>query len=226
MSDIWAPELHDIDGTWYVYFSADIPPKGNPGHRMYVLRGPASSVDPMAATSVFKLVGLVANLPSDQWAIDGTVFKLNNQLYITYSGWTKGETDANTQQLFIAKMSDPVTADPTAGVHMISEATNSWETYQEPNNGTKHHINEGPAWLEFGNFKGIIFSAGASWTSDYQLGVLQYVGGDPFDIHSWKKYPQQLLSNNPDGSGPYGPGHCSYSPHNVFLTLQLCTITG
>lgn len=212
MNDVWAPELHAIDGTWYVYFAADQPPKGNPGHRMYVLRGPDSSIDPMAATSVFSLVGQVANLP-DQWAIDGTVFIIDNQLYMTYSGWPATETDGNLQQLFIAKMKDPVTADPIAGVHMISTPTFPWESYQDPGTDVLHQINEGPAWLEIDAFKGIIFSAGASWTSDYQLGVLQYIGGNPLQISSWKKFPQQLLSNNPDGAGPFGPGHCSYSPN-------------
>jgi GH43 family beta-xylosidase len=210
MNDVWAPELHDVGGTWYVYFAADQPPKGNPGHRMYVLRGPASSIDPMEPTSTFSLVGLVGNLPPNQWAIDGTVFTIDNQLYLAYSGWPATETDGNTQQLFIAKMTNPVTADP-AGVHMISTPTFPWESYQDPgSNGALHKINEGPAWLEVDAFKGIVFSAGASWTSDYQLGILQYLGGDPLQISSWKKYPQQLLSNNPDGAGPYGPGHCSY----------------
>jgi len=210
MQDIWAPELHDVAGHWYVYFAADQPPKGNPGHRMYVLRGPDSSTDPMNPSSTFTLVGQIGNLPSDQWAIDGTVFTLNNQLYLTCSGWPPTESDGNKQELYIAKMVDPVTADPSSGVHMISSPTLPWESYQDPGGGQVHSINEGPAWLELGVFKGIIYSAGASWTSDYQLGMLQYMGGDPLQISSWKKYPQPLLSNNPSGAGPYGPGHCSY----------------
>src|SRR5579862_5809380 len=104
MQDIWAPELHDVAGHWYVYFAADQPPKGNPGHRMYVLRGPDSSTDPMNPSSTFTLVGQIGNLPSDQWAIDGTVFTLNNQLYLTYSGWPPTESDGNKQELYIAKM--------------------------------------------------------------------------------------------------------------------------
>ena len=218
MSDIWAPELHDVQGTWYVYFAADQPPKGNAGHRMYVLRGPASSVDPMDPTSQFTLVGQIGNLPPDQWAIDGTVFTINDQLYLVYSGWPFNQTNELKQELYIARMTDPVTADGSAGVHMISTPTFPWESYQDPGNGQLHQINEGPAWLEVDAFKGIIFSAGASWTSDYQLGILQYVGGDPLQIESWNKSPQQLLSNNPNGAGPYGPGHCSSPSHYSILT--------
>src|SRR5881227_3676522 len=32
---LWAPELHRIDGKWYIYFTKD----GPKGHRMYVLKG-------------------------------------------------------------------------------------------------------------------------------------------------------------------------------------------
>jgi len=206
LSDIWAPELHDVDGNWYIYFAADSPPIGNASHRMYVLKGPPSSVDPMLSTSTFTYVGPVKNLPGWQWAIDGTIFKIDNQWYVVYSGWPTAN-DTQTQQLFIAKMIDPVTADPStavSGPYMISEATNNWEIFQN------YHINEGPAWLELGSdFKGIIFSAGASWTSDYQLGILKYLGGDPLDSHSWNKFPQPLLTNNPNGQGPFAPGHCS-----------------
>jgi GH43 family beta-xylosidase len=165
----------------------------------------------MAPTSTFTFQGPIKNLPN-QWAIDGTVFTIANQLYLAYSGWPiNDETNDLKQEIYIAKMINPTTADPSAGVHMISTPTFPWEKYQDPGNGPVHQINEGPAWLELDGFKGIIFSAGASWTSDYQLGILQYLGGDPLQISSWKKYPQQLLSNNPNGTGPYGPGHCSYS---------------
>jgi len=213
MTDLWAPELHIVNNTWYVYFAADTPPKGNPTHRMYVLQGPASTIDPMAATSTFNLVGQIANLPN-QWQIDGTVFTFNQVLYLVYSGWPLNDSSGLTQELFIAKMIDPVTAEPATTPAMISTPTYTWEKYTDPGpGGAVHAINEGPAWLQLDSFQGIVFSAGASWTSDYQLGVLQYLGGDPMQISSWRKFPQQFLCNNPDGQGPYGPGHCSYTPY-------------
>jgi GH43 family beta-xylosidase len=163
MTDIWVPELHIVNNTWYVYFAADTSPKGNPTHRMYVLKGPTSAVDPMAPTSTFNLVGQVANLP-DQWQIDGTVFTLNNKLYLVYSGWPLNESDGLTQELFIAKMIVPVNADPSTKAVMISTPTYPCEKYQDPGpNGAVHAINEGPAWLQLDSFQGIVFSAGASW---------------------------------------------------------------
>ena len=127
---------------------------------MYVLRGPASTIDPMLPTSQFTFVtqdGLIANLPPDQWPIDRTVFTLNGQLYLVHSGWPAG-TDGLEQQLFIAKMTNLYTADASAGILLIAKATFPWEKYQDPGNGPLHQINEGPAWLEIDAFKGIVFS--------------------------------------------------------------------
>ena len=65
--EIWAPEIHFINGKWYAYFAAD--DGNNNNHRMYVLEN--TSADPMQGEWIFK--GKVAD-PSDKWAIDGDVF--------------------------------------------------------------------------------------------------------------------------------------------------------
>ena len=41
--EIWAPEIHFIDGKWYAYFAAD--DGQNKNHRMYVVEN--TSADPM-----------------------------------------------------------------------------------------------------------------------------------------------------------------------------------
>ncbi|RWA06888.1 hypothetical protein EKO27_g8217 [Xylaria grammica] len=66
-ADIWAPELHALRGRWYIYYAAADPKLGNKSHRMYVLGGPRRK--------------------RTRWAIDGTVFELDDQLYLAYSGW-------------------------------------------------------------------------------------------------------------------------------------------
>ena len=102
MSDIWAPELHIVDDYWWVYFCGGHPAKGNASHRMYVLRGPHSSSDPMEPTSKFTFEGPVRGLP-DHWAIDGTVFHINGELYMVYSGWQLHSNDDLKQELYITK---------------------------------------------------------------------------------------------------------------------------
>jgi GH43 family beta-xylosidase len=43
LADVWAPELHQIDGQFYIYVAMD--DGDNANHRMYVLQG-TSTTDP------------------------------------------------------------------------------------------------------------------------------------------------------------------------------------
>lgn len=95
--EIWAPELHFVQGKWYVYFAADDGKNSN--HRMYVLE---SETDDAMGNYVFKGV-----LQTQFWAIDGTVLEVGKQLYFIWSGW---DAIAKKQQsLYIAPMKNPWT---------------------------------------------------------------------------------------------------------------------
>src|SRR5690606_31991596 len=98
-NNLWAPELHEIDGNWYMYYAADN--GSNANHRMYVIENKSGS--PLRGSWEFK--GKVAD-PTDQWAIDGTTLEHENQLYMLWSGGTAG---AAPQRIYIAKMSNPWT---------------------------------------------------------------------------------------------------------------------
>src|SRR6478609_8671810 len=114
--NVWAPEIHFINNKWYAYYTAD---NGNgDNHRMFVLEN--SSADPLAGTWVSK--GKISD-PSDKWAIDGTLFEYNSQLYFLWSGW-EGNTNVR-QDIHIAKMSDPFTIQGNRV--MISTPTYDWE---------------------------------------------------------------------------------------------------
>ncbi|KAI1115725.1 glycoside hydrolase family 43 protein [Nemania sp. NC0429] len=92
-AEIWAPELHALRGRWYIYFAAANPREGNKSHRMYVLGGPAATEDPCSGGGGgWEFLGPIRDMP-DQWAIDGTVFELEDQLYLAYSGWPLEEGD-------------------------------------------------------------------------------------------------------------------------------------
>lgn len=187
---IWAPELHYIDGEWYIYFAAC---NGvNSAHRMYVLKG--TSQDP---TDPFEFVGQITD-PSDHWAIDGTVMQYQGEMYFIWSGW-EGDVDEG-QQTYIAHMSDPVTIDSERV--MISSPSYDWEQVGLP-------IQEGQVALtddESGTAI-IIYSASGSWTDDYCLGQLTLTGTDPMDPESWTKSEEPVFSKE---EGTYGPGHCSF----------------
>ncbi|MRG44092.1 family 43 glycosylhydrolase [Chitinophaga sp. SYP-B3965] len=187
--NLWAPELHEINGKWYIYFAADNGTNAN--HRMYVVEN--SSADPMQGTWVMK--GKVAD-STDQWAIDGTVIEYGGQLYMLWSG---GNAGAAPQRIYIAEMSDPWTiSGPKVA---ISSPTYSWEK-----NGSA--INEGPQPIINPNGQlQVVYSGSGYWVDTYCLGLLSLaVNGDPMDPADWVKTSTPVFSMNAN-SGAYGPGH-------------------
>ncbi|WP_051348703.1 family 43 glycosylhydrolase [Peribacillus kribbensis] len=196
-ANIWAPELHYLEGRWYIYFAASDGDMGK--QRMYVLESDGS--DPMGpyhypkGTSFGKLSD-----PSDKWAIDGTVLELDRKLYFIWSGW---EGDENiSQNLYIAPMANPWTISGKRA--QISRPELDWEKKGNP------LINEGPEILK--NHKGqvfLIYSASGSWTDDYCFGMLSLKGKDPLIQSSWIKSRQPVFKSNP-ALNVYGPGHGSF----------------
>jgi GH43 family beta-xylosidase len=190
--EIWAPELHFIQGKWYVYVTAD--DGDNNHHRMYVLEG--SSSDPQAP---FTLKGKIAD-STDRWAIDGTVLEMpGGKLYFIWSGWAGTENVA--QNLYIAPMSNPWTIDGERVC--ISRPDRPWERRDHP------YINEGPETLWHDGHLFVIYSASGYWDDNYCLGQLTWNGGDVLDSKSWIKKPEPVFARTAD---VFGPGHCSFVP--------------
>jgi GH43 family beta-xylosidase len=189
--NIWAPELHYLEGCWYVYFAAD--DGKNENHRMYVLRGGTNGEDPLQGTYTF--LGKIAD-ETDRWAIDGTILSLNHMLYFIWSGW---EGDENVKQnLYIAKMSNPYTI---IGPRVcISTPDREWERHGEP------YVNEGPEVLIKGNSVHIIYSASGSWTNDYCLGRLTCKDNDVLNPEAWQKEGPVFAK----AGTVFGPGHASF----------------
>ncbi|WP_225986484.1 family 43 glycosylhydrolase [Rufibacter sp. LB8] len=188
--NIWAPELHQINGKWYVYFAADDGNDAN--HRMYVIEN--ASPDPTAGSWTFK--GKIAPT-TDRWAIDGTILEHGGQMYFVWSGW-EGTNNPGVQQIYIAKMTNPWTLEGDRV--MISRPTQNWEM-----NGL---VNEGPEVLK--NAAGkvfLIYSASGCWTDDYALGRLTLRdNGNPMNPDDWIKAPTPVLKTNANNNA-FGPGH-------------------
>jgi GH43 family beta-xylosidase len=200
--ELWAPEIHFIQGKWYVYFAAD--DGNNNNHRLYVLEN--ASPDPMKGTWVFK--GKVAD-PSDKWAIDGSVFGHNGQLYMVWSGW---EGDNNGRQdIYISKLKNPWTVE---GQRVkISSPTFEWERngdLHDPVNPPHVDVNEGPQILKHGDKLFLIYSASGCWTDFYALGMLTTSAtSNLLDPASWTKSPQPVFTQSKE-NGVFAPGHNSF----------------
>lgn len=176
---------------------------------MYVLGGPPESEDPHAGP--WEFLGPIKNMPERRWAIDGTVFEIDGCLYFAYSGWPldrpEDDYDERTQQLFIMRMHDPVTA--ASPPVMISHPDQPWERSGDAG------INEGPQWLASQDggrtWRGLVYSCAGSWTKDYKMATLTYFPGqDPLLPSSWKKSSKPLLQNAGHLKGPFGPGHGNF----------------
>jgi GH43 family beta-xylosidase len=196
---IWAPELHKIDGKWYIYFAAD--DGNNANHRIYAIEN--ASANPLNGEWTFK--GRVSDA-TDKWAIDATVFKARGQEYMLWSGWA-GDTDGE-QRIYIAHMRNPWTIDSPRTE--LSRPIYSWElgggTLAAP---IPHQVrvNEGPEILQHKGRIFLVYSASPCWTDDYELGMLQARARSKLlQARSWTKLDHPVFRQDA-ATGVYGPGH-------------------
>jgi len=175
-ADMWAPELLTIDGRFYIYYAAN----NGADHRMFVISAASMDGPWSDPTSVA--------LPDDRWAIDGTAFRYNNQLWFVWSGWA-GSVNGE-QNLYICRMSSP--SQSTGARFIISQPRESWEMLDNP------RINEGPEAIVDPNGQlHIVYSANGSWGANYGLADLRLrAGGDPTYVWDWFKSNGSLFCAN------------------------------
>lgn len=202
-SHIWAPELHFIDGRWYIYYAAGEAGPPFIHQRSGVLR--SADDDPQGDYEDLGMLRTVDDLDGageNTWAIDLTVERIDGQLYAVWSGWEENrDTDRTPQHLYIARMSDPWTI--SSDRVRISSPVESWEV------GTELSLNEGPEFLRHDSDLFIIYSTRESWLPDYRLGQLRLAGpgADPMDPASWVKTGPVFTR----AADVYGPGHASFT---------------
>jgi len=193
--ELWAPELHQLDGRWYIYYAGSDGVNAN--HRSYVLE----ATDPFGP---YREVGWIGDVAHDVWAIDLTVLEHSGRRFALWSGW-EADGESGVQHLYIAPMCDPVTV--SAPRVRISSPEHPWERSVAP-------INEGPQALyrsDGGTF--VLFAADASWTTAYATGVLELVGDDPLDPVAWRKHPDPLMTGGGHGCVVDTPAGARYVHH-------------
>ena len=169
LGNIWAPEIVGDGDKFYVYFAA-----GEQGsHRTYVISSSTPDADYTDATEL--------KLPDGQWAIDGTLFRYDDELWFVWSGW-KSDSENSEQNLYICRMKSPT--EPTGPRYIISQPREGWERVVG-----NPYINEGPeAIVDPDGQLHIVYSADGSWSDSYCLGDLRLKkGGDPTKVWDWYK---------------------------------------
>lgn len=201
-TNVWAPELHPINGKWYIYYAA-----GRAGppfiyQRAGVLESAGS--DPQGAYADKGMLYTGPDAAADTanvWAIDLTVQQLDGQLYAVWSGWDRNAlTDRTPQNLYIAKMSNPWTI--SSNRVLLTTPSASWER------GTELDLEEGPEFLEHNGQTFIIYSTRESWLPEYKLGQLRLTAGaNPMNASSYIKTGPVFTGT----TGVYGVGHASFT---------------
>ena len=189
---IWAPELHRIDGKWYIYYTAaasDAAEGQEDAHRgVFVLEN--SSADPTQGTWHDR-----GRLATAHPGIDGTTFTSEGKRYFVYSPYVGPDS-----VLAIVEMSNPWTL--VGNETIIARPDQAWERQGG------RQILEGPEFLQ--GPKGDLFltySGSACWSDGYAIGLLRAPpGANPLDANAWSKAKQPILAKNPAGN-VYAPGH-------------------
>jgi GH43 family beta-xylosidase len=190
---IWAPELHRIDGKWYVYFTA-----GRSDDiwaiRLYVLEN--ASADPFTGEWVEK--GQLKTA-FESFTLDATTFGHRGQRYLVFVQRPLEPKGAGTD-IYIARLRNPWTIDgPQVS---ISSPTFEWETH-----GFK--VNEAPAVIVRNGRVFITYSASAT-DANYCMGLLSApVDAELVNKASWTKSPAPVFATSRK-NGQFGPGHNSF----------------
>lgn len=190
---IWAPEIHFIDGKWYIYFSA-----GTSSNyfeiRLYVLE--CAAPNPITGTWIER-GQLKTNWES--FTLDATTFEHNGTRYLV---WAQQDSKiASNSNIYIAKMNSPISI--TGNQVMIATPQYSWEKIG-------YSVNEGPAIIKKNGRIFMTFSASAT-DSNYCMGLLTASeNSNLLDPNSWYKSPQPVFQSNASTS-QYGPGHNSFT---------------
>ena len=186
---IWAPELHYLDGKWYLYYSGADKAHNDDAHRhVFVLEN--ASADPTQGRWIDK-----GMLRTQRTGIDGTVFQHRGKLYFVYSAYVDDHSD-----LVIAPMRNPWTlAGPEAD---IAAPTFAWEMQGGRKILEAPEFLAGPAGKIF-----LTYSASACWSDDYAIGMLTAdAGADLLEPTSWAKAPAPVVKSSP-AHGVYATGH-------------------
>lgn len=198
--EIWAPEMHRVDGRWVIYYAAD--DGDNNHHRLFALTSDGQG--DALGTFVEADTGLPhgqLDASTDHWGIDPNVFTAaDGKLYLTWSCTNQADS-AFPQRICLAPLRDAVHVG--GATVFLSTPSETWETRGKP-------IQEGPVGYTRNGNTYITYSGSASWIADdYAVGLLTLgKHASTLDAAAWHK------------SGPifdhhgkvYGPGSVVFVP--------------
>nr|WP_315245499.1 glycoside hydrolase family 43 protein [uncultured Flavobacterium sp.] len=192
-SHIWAPELHRIDGKWYIYFAAG-ESENIWNIRIWVLSNP--SANPMEGkwTEEGQL-----KTQKESFSLDATTFEHKGKRYLIWAQNVRGGNHGTA--LVMSEMKNPTTL--TGPEIILTEPEFSWER-------EKYNVNEGPAVIKKNGKIFVTYSASAT-NHNYCMGLLWIDENvNLLDASNWQKSPGPVFYTNEELKR-YGPGHNSFT---------------
>lgn len=192
-SHIWAPELHRIDGKWYIYFAAG-ESENIWNIRIWVLSNPSNNPMEGKWTEEGQL-----KTQKESFSLDATTFEHKGKRYLIWAQNVRGENHGTA--LVLSEMKNPTTL--TGPEIVITEPEFSWER-------EKYNVNEGPAVIKKNGKIFVSYSASAT-NHNYCMGLLWInEDADLLNIANWQKSPGPVFYTNEELKR-YGPGHNSFT---------------
>jgi len=187
---IWAPELHRIDGKWYIYFAAG---EADDVWKIRIFALSNASDDPMEGewTEEGRIV-----TQTSSFSLDATTFEHNGKRYLIWAQ-TKGDGTG----LFLCEMATPTTL--TGPEVVITVPDLSWERIG-------HNVNEGAAVIKRNGKLFVAYSASAT-DFNYCMGLMWIdENADLLNVSNWHKSQTPVFYTN-ESVKRFGPGHNSFT---------------
>ena len=195
--NIWAPEMHRVDGKWMIYFAAarsGADEKGVYDHRIYALEN--GNPDPMDGGFTEK--GRI-DTGWESFSLDSTTVVFEGKRYFIWA--QRDFAIPGNSNLYIAEMKNALELKLPAVRLSIPEY--DWEC-------RGFLVNEGPSCLIHGGNLYLTYS-GSATDERYAMGMLTLKAGDnPLDPAAWTKSPVPVMVTEEE-NGLYGPGHNSFT---------------
>lgn len=196
---IWAPEIHFLQGKWYIYYAAgDVDDVWQ--IRPYVLE--CTGDNPIEDKWIEK--GKMNPADGDDFSfqafsLDATVFENKGEYYHVWA--EKVGVGKAISNLYIARMESP-TKLATVQV-LLTTPDYDWER-------VSFWVDEGPAVIKRNGKIYLTFSSSATGAC-YCMGMLSTTeDADLLDPRSWEKERYPVLTTDVE-KGIYGPGHNSFT---------------
>ncbi len=194
---IWAPEIHQVDGVWCIYFAAAAEEPDDRGvfsHRTYCLQ--CRDENPVEG---FWYEAGQMKTGWESFTLDATTFTANGKRYFVWAQRDYGIK--GNSNLYIAEMRSATELKLPARLLSIPEY--DWECIG-------YLVNEGPSVLKHNGKIYLTYSASAT-DENYAMGMLVAdETADLLDKASWEKSPVPVMVTDP-AHRIFGPGHNSFT---------------